>query len=118
VPARPFSFPASRPGSSPTQVADLSALRAVGSTGSPLPPEGYQWIYDHVRRDIWLNADLGRHRFRRLLRRRRADLPVYLGEMQCRCLGAKVEAFDDAGKPLIDEVGELVCSAPMPSMPL
>jgi hypothetical protein len=102
----------------PNQVADLSRLRAVGSTGSPLPPEGYQWIYDHVRRDIWLNPISGGTDFAGCFVGGVPTLPVYLGEMQCRCLGAKVEAFDDAGKPLIDEVGELVCSAPMPSMPL
>jgi acetoacetyl-CoA synthetase len=102
----------------PNQVADLSQLRAVGSTGSPLPPEGYQWIYDHIRSDIWLNPISGGTDFAGCFVGGVITLPVYLGEMQCRCLGARVEAFDDAGKPLIDEVGELVCSAPMPSMPL
>ena len=102
----------------PNQVADLSRLRAVGSTGSPLPPEGYQWIYEHVRRDIWLNPISGGTDFAGCFVGGVPTLPVYLGEMQCRCLGAKVEAFDEAGKALIDEVGELVCSAPMPSMPL
>jgi len=102
----------------PNQVADLSRLRAVGSTGSPLPPEGYQWIYDHVRSDVWLNPISGGTDFAGCFVGGVITLPVYLGEMQCRCLGARVEAFDDAGRPLIDEVGELVCSAPMPSMPL
>ncbi len=102
----------------PNQVADLSQLRAVGSTGSPLPPEGYQWIYDHVRSDIWLNPISGGTDFAGCFVGGVITLPVYLGEMQCRCLGARVEAFDDAGRALIDEVGELVCSAPMPSMPL
>ena len=102
----------------PNEVADLSALRAVGSTGSPLPPEGYQWIYDHVRREIWLNAVSGGTEFASCVVGGVPTLPVHLGEMQCRCLGARVEAFDEAGKPLIDAVGELVCSAPMPSMPL
>ncbi len=102
----------------PNDVADLSRLRAVGSTGSPLPPEGYRWIYDHVRPDIWLNAISGGTDFAGCFVGGVPTLPVYLGEMQCRCLGAKVEAFDEAGRPLIDEVGELVCSAPMPSMPL
>jgi acetoacetyl-CoA synthetase len=102
----------------PNEVADLSALRAVGSTGSPLPPEGYQWIYDHVRHDIWLNPISGGTDFAGCFVGGVPTLPVYLGEMQCRCLGAKVEAFDEAGTGLIDDVGELVCSAPMPSMPL
>jgi acetoacetyl-CoA synthetase len=102
----------------PNQVADLSRLRAVGSTGSPLPAEGYQWIYDHVRRDIWINPISGGTDFAGAFVGGVPILPVHSGEMQCRCLGAKVEAFDDAGRALIDEVGELVCSAPMPSMPL
>ena len=102
----------------PNEVADLSALRVVGSTGSPLPEEGYQWIYDHVRADIWINPISGGTDFAGCFVGGVATLPVYLGEMQCRCLGAKVEAYDEAGKALIDEVGELVCSAPMPSMPL
>ena len=102
----------------PNGVADLSALRAIGSTGSPLPPEGYQWIYDHVRPDIWLNPISGGTDFAGCFVGGVPTLPVYLGEMQCRCLGARVEAWDEAGKPLIDDVGELVCSAPMPSMPL
>jgi len=102
----------------PNRVADLSRLRAVGSTGSPLPPEGYRWIYDHVRSDVWLNPISGGTDFAGCFVGGVITLPVYLGEMQCRCLGARVEAFDEAGKPLIDAVGELVCSAPMPSMPL
>ena len=102
----------------PTAIADLSALRAIGSTGSPLPPEGYRWIYEHVREDIWLNPISGGTDFAGCFVGGVPTLPVHLGEMQCRCLGAKVEAWDESGKPLIDEVGELVCSAPMPSMPL
>jgi len=102
----------------PNEVADLSALRAIGSTGSPLPPEGYQWLYDHVRRDIWINAISGGTDFAGCFVAGVPTLPVILGEMQCRCLGARVEAYDDQGAPMIDEVGELVCSKPMPSMPL
>lgn len=105
-------------GVEPTQVADLSRLRAVGSTGSPLPPEGYRWIYEHVKKDVWLTPISGGTDFAGAFVGGVPTLPVYLGEMQCRCLGAKVEAYDDAGKPLLDEVGELVCTEPMPSMPL
>ena len=71
-----------------------------------------------MRPDIWLNAISGGTDFAGCFVGGVPTLPVYLGEMQCRCLGAKVEAFDEAGRSLIDEVGELVCSAPMPSMPL
>ena len=102
----------------PNADADLSRLRAVGATGSPLPPEGYRWIYEHVRSDIWLTSISGGTDFASCFVAGVPTLPVVLGEMQCRCLGAKVEAFDDAGQALIDAVGELVCSLPMPSMPL
>jgi acetoacetyl-CoA synthetase len=104
-------------GIEPREVADLSALRAVGSTGSPLSQEGYRWILDHVG-PVWINALSGGTDFAGCFVAGVPTLPVYLGEMQCRCLGARVEAFDEAGKSLIDEVGELVCTAPMPSMPL
>ncbi|MEM5432835.1 acetoacetate--CoA ligase [Cupriavidus oxalaticus] len=104
-------------GVEPRAVADLSHLRGIGSTGSPLSPEGYRWILDHVG-PVWINALSGGTDFAGCFVAGVPTLPVYLGEMQCRCLGARVEAFDEAGQPLIDEVGELVCTAPMPSMPL
>jgi hypothetical protein len=105
-------------GVEPAEIADLSRLRGLGSTGSPLPEEAYDWIYGHVRADIWLAPMSGGTDFAGSFVAGCPLLPVYQGEMQCRCLGAKVEAFDDNGKPLIDEVGELVCTEPMPSMPL
>ncbi|WP_233871508.1 acetoacetate--CoA ligase [Paraburkholderia adhaesiva] len=104
-------------GVEPRHVSGLSHLRAVGSTGSPLPPEAYRWILDHVG-DVWIDTIAGGTDFAGCFLAGVPTLPVWLGEMQCRCLGARVEAFDDAGKPVIDEVGELVCTAPMPSMPL
>jgi acetoacetyl-CoA synthetase len=101
----------------PAKVADFSALRGIGSTGSPLSPENYQWILDQLG-PIWINPISGGTDVVSAFVGGVPTLPVYLGEMQCRCLGAKVEAFDEAGKPLSDEVGELVVTAPMPSMPL
>jgi acetoacetyl-CoA synthetase len=102
----------------PRAVADLSALRTLGSTGSPLSPENYQWLYERLGPDIWIDPISGGTDLVSAFVGGVPTLPVYLGEMQCRCLGARIEAFDEAGKPLIDEVGELVCTAPMPSMPL
>lgn len=102
----------------PRAIADLAALRAVGSTGSPLPPEGYEWIYGHVGAGVFLAPISGGTDIASAFIGGVPILPVYAGEMQCRCLGAKVEAYDDAGNAVLDAVGELVCTAPMPSMPL
>jgi acetoacetyl-CoA synthetase len=97
---------------------DLSKLHGVGSTGSPLPPEGFRWIYDHVKRDLWLASISGGTDVCSAFVGGSILLPVYAGELQCRVLGARVEAFDEQGQPLIGEVGELVLTEPMPSMPL
>jgi len=105
-------------GIEPGKTYDLSKLRGLGSTGSPLPPEGFQWIYEHVKRDIWLASISGGTDVCSAFVEGCISLPVYAGELQCRSLGAKVEAFDESGQPLIDEVGELVLSEPLPSMPL
>lgn len=102
----------------PREIADLSRLRMLGSTGSPLPPEAYEWIYDKLRRDIWLAPVAGGTDFAGAFLAGNPMLPVRVGEMQCRALGARVEAYDEAGNPLTDAVGELVCTLPMPSMPL
>ncbi len=104
-------------GVEPLALADLSALRCCGSTGSPLPPEAYRWIIAQVGA-LWINAVAGGTDIASAFLAGVPTLPVHAGEMQCRCLGARVEAFDDSGRPLVDEVGELVCTAPMPSMPL
>ena len=105
-------------GIEPGQTYDLSRLRAIGSTGSPLPAEGFQWVYEHVKKDLWLVSASGGTDVCSALVGGSIVLPVSTGELQCRLLGVKVEAFDDSGRPLIDEVGELVVTEPMPSMPL
>ena len=97
---------------------DLSALRSVGSTGSPLSPEGFQWIYDQLGSDTWLFSTSGGTDLCTAFVGGVPTLPVYLGELQARSLGAAVEAWDPEGRPLIDEVGELVITKPMPSMPV
>lgn len=102
----------------PRELADLSSLRAVGSTGSPLPPEAYDWVWNELGDHIWLAPIAGGTDFAGAFLAGNATLPVRVGEMQCRALGAAVFAFDDDGHPLTDEVGELVCTVPMPSMPL
>jgi acetoacetyl-CoA synthetase len=97
---------------------DLSRLRAVGSTGSPLSPEGFEWIYEHVGRDTWLFSTSGGTDVCTAFVGGVPLLPVYRGELQGRALGAAVEAFDEDGSSVIDEVGELVITEPMPSMPV
>ena len=105
-------------GVEPGSGRDLSALRSVGSTGSPLAPEGFQWIYDHVGADTWLFSTSGGTDVCTAFVGGVPILPVYRGELQARSLGCAVEAFDEGGNAVIDEVGELVLTEPMPSMPL
>lgn len=105
-------------GIEPRSVAALGSLRTVGSTGSPLSAESYRWVYDKVRSDVWLAPMSGGTDFAGAFVGGVPTLPVVVGEMQARCLGADVQAWDDSGKPLVDEVGELVCIQPIPSMPL
>ncbi|HEU4907170.1 MAG TPA: acetoacetate--CoA ligase [Solirubrobacterales bacterium] len=97
---------------------DLSRLKAVGSTGSPLSPEGFDWIYEHVGADTWLFSTSGGTDLCTAFVGGTPLLPVYRGELQARALGAAIEAWDEDGKPVIDEVGELVVTEPMPSMPV
>ncbi len=96
---------------------DLSKLHAVGSTGSPLAPEGFQWVSDHLGADTWLFSTSGGTDVCTAFVGGVPTLPVYRGELQARALGCKVEAFDPDGHPVIGEVGELVVTEPMPSMP-
>ena len=111
----------------PADAGDLSALRAVGSTGSPLSIESYRWIRAALPRpggeSIWLTSISGGTDFAGGFIAGLPTLPVIDGEMQCRCLGAAVEAWSEPdangrARSLVDEVGELVCTKPMPSMPL
>src|SRR5207302_71688 len=97
---------------------DLSRLDSVGSTGSPLAPEGFDWVREHVGEDVWLFSTSGGTDVCTAFVGGVPTLPVYRGELQARALGCDVQAWDDAGQPLIGEVGELVITQPMPSMPI
>ena len=97
---------------------DLSALHAVGSTGSPLAPEGFQWVSDHLGADTWLFSTSGGTDVCTAFVGGVPTLPVYRGELQGASLGCKVEAWDPDGRALVGEVGELVIMEPMPSMPV
>jgi acetoacetyl-CoA synthetase len=105
-------------GLTPGERFDLSLLRSIGSTGSPLAPEGFSWVYEHVKSDVWLYSTSGGTDVCTAFVGGSPLLPVYEGELQCRALGCAVESFDEHAHSLIDEVGELVISKPMPSMPL
>jgi acetoacetyl-CoA synthetase len=97
---------------------DLSALKAVGSTGSPLAPEGFDWIHEHVGAGTWLFSTSGGTDLCTAFVGGVVTLPVHRGEIQARALGAAVEAWDEEGEPVVEEVGELVVTEPMPSMPI
>jgi len=102
----------------PARDYDLHALRAIGSTGSPLAPESFRWVYEHVGRKQWLFSTSGGTDVCTAFVGGCPLLPVYEGELQCRALGCAVEAWDEAGHSVLDEVGELVLTQPLPSMPL
>jgi acetoacetyl-CoA synthetase len=97
---------------------DLSRLRAIGTTGSPLPPDGFRWIYDEISSDVWLASVSGGTDVCSCFVGGVPTLPVHLGEIQAPSLAAAVEAWDPSGKPVVDEVGELVVTKPIPSMPI
>src|SRR5579859_1719600 len=105
-------------GIEPGKHFDLSALKAIGSTGSPLPPEGFGWVYGSVKQDLWLASVSGGTDVASAFVVGCPLLPVHAGELQCRGLGAAVDAFDDSGHSLVDQTGELVVTQPMPSMPV
>ncbi len=105
-------------GAEPAAGRDLSRLKAVGSTGSPLSPEGFDWTYEQLGADTWLFSTSGGTDLCTAFVGGTPLLPVYRGELQARALGAAVEAWDEDGRAVIDEVGELVVTEPMPSMPV
>ncbi|PGM55488.1 acetoacetate--CoA ligase [Bacillus sp. AFS053548] len=96
----------------------FSKLKSICSTGSPLSVEGFSWVYENIRDDIWLVSTSGGTDVCTAFVGGSPILPVYAGEIQARSLGVHVQSFDDEGKPVINEVGELVITSPMPSMPL
>jgi acetoacetyl-CoA synthetase len=101
----------------PVDSHDLESLRAVLSTGSPLSPESFDWVYDAVKSDLQLSSISGGTDIISCFALGSPVLPVRRGELQCRGLGMKVEVLDDDGRPATGQKGELVCTAPFPSMP-
>lgn len=102
----------------PKQVANLSSIRSIGTTGAPLPSDGFGWVYENIGSDLLLGSVSGGTDVCTAFLLSCPLLPVRTGEIQCAGLGAKIEAWDDAGRPIVDQVGELVLTEPLPSMPL
>jgi acetoacetyl-CoA synthetase len=105
-------------GVEPAQAADLSALEGISSTGSPLTADAFQWIYEHVKQDLWLASISGGTDIAGGFVGGCPLLPVTAGEIQCRLLGVDAQAWDEQGRAVVGEVGELVIAKPMPSMPI
>ncbi len=114
----PFLLACRRAGISPRAELALDSLVGIGSTGAPLPVEGFEWVYEHVKPDVWLGSMSGGTDVCTAFVGSCPLLPVRAGEIQSIALGVKAEAWDETGRPVIDEVGELVIAAPMPSMPV
>lgn len=114
----PFLLACAKAGLQPGQQFKLLKLRGIGSTGAPLPPEGFDWVYQHVKPDIWLGSASGGTDACTAFILSNPLLPVRRGRLQCRGLGAKIEAWDEDGQSVSDAVGELVITAPFPCLPV
>ena len=102
----------------PKDLFDLSTLKSMGQTGSPLSAEGFEYVYRSIKEDVHFNSLAGGTDINGCFCMGTPILPVYAGELQGPALGMKVKAYNEKGKPVFDEQGELVCEAPAPSMPL
>jgi len=105
-------------GAKPGKNYDLSSLREISQTASPLSAEGFEWVYDEVKEDLHLNSISGGTDINGCFAGGVPILPVYAGELQAPGLGMKINVYDENGRPIVDMMGELVCEAPAPSMPL
>src|SRR5690606_30564860 len=114
----PFLVACMREGISPGEHFDLHALRSIGSTGSPLPPEAFDWVYEHIHDRIWLCSMSGGTDVCTAFVGGVLEKPVVSGEIQARGLGCALFAFNDEGQPVTGVVGEMVITQPMPSMPV
>lgn len=113
-----FIMASRKAGKAPGKTFDLSSIRSIGSTGSTLPPEGFEWVYESVKDDVWLASISGGTDVCSAFVGGNPLLPVYDGEIQCRALGCRLETYNEAGQPITNDVGEMVITAPMPCMPV
>ncbi|KAI7861010.1 acetoacetate-CoA ligase [Circinella umbellata] len=102
----------------PMDQCKLNTLKAIYSTGSPLKPESFDFVYEHIKKDVVLGSITGGTDICSLFAGHNTSLPVYRGEIQCICLGFKIEAWADANKPVQAQSGDLVCTVPFPCMPV
>lgn len=114
----PYIIACHKSGIRPRDLFNIEALRSIGSTGSPLPPEAFDYVYDHIKKDLWLCSMSGGTDVCTAFVGGCPWLPVYEGEIQCRALGCDMYAYNENGEPVWDEVGEMVITKPMPSMPV
>ena len=113
-----FIDTAAKLGLEPARTHDLGAVKAIVSTGSPLVPESFDYVYDKVKHDVQLASVSGGTDIISCFAQGNPTGPVWRGELQCRGLGMQVEVFDENGRSVRGQKGELVCTAPFPSMPL
>lgn len=114
----PFLLQCRKEGIRPAEQADLSALQVIGSTGAPLPAEGFRWVYEQFDPRVQLSSVSGGTDMCAAIVGTAPTVPVWTGEISCRALGAAVDSFDADGNSVRNELGELVITAPMPSMPV
>jgi acetoacetyl-CoA synthetase len=113
-----FILASKKEGIVPRDNADLHSLRSIGSTGSTLPPEGFEWVYENVGKDVWLASMSGGTDVASAFVGGNPMWPVYSGEIQCRALGCHLQAWNEDGEAVVNQVGEMVITVPMPSMPV
>ena len=114
----PYIMACKKAGILPGESHNLSSLRSISSTGSPLPPEGFDYVYNNIKKDVWLCSMSGGTDVCTAFVGGCPLLPVYEGEIQCRALGCDLSAWDEKGNDIKEEVGEMVIKQPMPSMPV
>lgn len=114
----PYLVACMKKGITPKKSFDLSSLQSIGSTGAPLPPEAFDYVYESIKEDVWLCSMSGGTDVCTAFVGSTPTKPVYEGEIQCRALGVSLYAFDEMGNAVTDEVGEMVITEPMPSMPI
>ena len=114
----PFLIACMKRGLEPGKDFDLSKLRSIGSTGAPLPPEAFQWVYKSVSKDVWLCSMSGGTDVCTAFVGGCPFVPVYEGQIQCRTLGCELLAYDENGNSVTGSLGEMVIEKPMPSMPV